>query len=250
MPAVVLISAGCGRVGFDRLGTGGDDTAQTDSGSECGPPGAIVHLAFDEGSGLQTRDVSGSGNDAQLIGMDESDWVPGRIGEALDFDGVDDHVSAGSAIGVDDVAPLTMCAWIAPRSYPSQFPAIADKSNDTFIGGWNFYIENNAELGFLTNQRKWITGGAIRLGDWNHVCAAWDGSSGLVGIQLFQDGVMVPMKNSGSNGNQLDSDAAHDVLVGRVNNGTYPFDGVVDDFLIYPRVLTAQEIAAVYDCGR
>jgi hypothetical protein len=247
-----LMSAGCGRVGFDAAGAGGDDMNQIElpDGGECPlPAGAIVYLAFDEGAGLQTHDASGTGNDAQLVGMDDTDWVLGRVGKALDFDGIDDKVNAGSAPVLDDVAPITMCAWISPRSYPTQFPAIADKSNDTFIGGWNFYIENNAQFGFLTNQRKWITGGTIRLGEWNHVCVAWDGSTGLAGIQLFQAGLMVPMKNSGSNGAALDSDAVHDVLVGRVNNGSFPFDGLIDNFVIYPRVLTAQEVGVVYGCG-
>ena len=246
-------AAGCGRLGFDALGGGGgggDDEDGADSGAPCTVPvGAILHLQFDEGSGLQTGDTSGTGNDAQLVGMDESDWVTGRTGRALDFDGVDDRVTAGSAPSVDDVAPLTMCAWIAPRSYPSQFPAIADKSNDTFIGGWNFYIESNGEFGFLTNQRKWITGGTITLGEWTHVCVTWDGSNGFAGIQLFQNGASTAMRNSGSNGAQLDSDAAHEVLVGRVNNATFPFDGVIDEFIFYPRVLTAQEVGAIYSCA-
>ncbi|HEY5950851.1 MAG TPA: LamG domain-containing protein [Kofleriaceae bacterium] len=251
--AALAICAGCGRIGFDGAGTGSmtaDGANGADGEDVCGVPnGAIVHLRFDDGSGQQAIDASGAGNDAQLIGMDDSDWVAGRVGDALDFDGVDDHVSAGSAPSVDDVAPLTMCAWIYPRSYPSQFPAIADKSNDTFIGGWNFYIEDNTQFGFLTNQRKWITGGTITLGAWTHVCAAWDGSTGLTGIQLFQDGVMTAMKLSGSNGNQLDSDAVHDVLVGRVNNGTFPFDGLVDDFIVYPRVLTPAEVGVIYNCA-
>ena len=78
---------------------------------------------------------------------------------------------------------------------------------------------------------------------------SWDGSNGFAGIQLFQDGVTVSMKNSGSNGNQLDSDAAHDLFVGCVNNGTFPFDGVIDDFILYPRLLTPSEIGVIYGCG-
>lgn len=251
--AVFAIGAGCGRIGFDAGGGSGSGFDLNDGGAmdaACAvPAGAILHLRFDDGSGATAADSSGSGNNAQLVAMDETDWVTGRIGDALDFDGIDDRVNAASSTSVDDVAPLTMCAWIAPRSYSGQFPAIADKSNDTFIGGWNFYIENNAQFGFLTNQRKWITGGAITLGTWTHVCVSWDGTDGFTGIQLFQDGAMVAMANSGSNGNALDSDAVHDVLVGRVNNGTFPFDGLIDDFILYPRLLGADEVGVLYNCA-
>jgi hypothetical protein len=162
---------------------------------------------------------------------------------------VDDRVNAGSAPALDDVSPLSMCAWIRPRSYPSNFPTIADKSIDSFTGGWFFYIENNGQFGFQSNRRKWITGGTIVLGTWTHVCATWNGTDGFAGIQLFQDGASTAMKNSGSNGSQLDSDAVRDLLIGRVNNGSFPFDGVIDELVVYPRVLTAQEIAVIRSCA-
>ena len=275
LAGIVALGAGCGRLGFDEPGVGpggtvdggggdggsggdGGDAAATgdalvaplDGSAGCVlPAGRIVHLAFEEGSGLTTADASGGGNTAQLIGMNNADWVTGRLGGALDFDGVDDRVNAGSATALDNVIPVSMCAWIRPRSYPSNFPTIADKSIDSFTGGWFFYIENNAQFGFQGNRRKWITGGTIVLGAWTHVCVTWDGTDGFAGIRLFQDGASTAMKNSGSNGTQLDSDAVRDLLIGRVNNGSFPFDGVIDDFMVYPRVLTAQEIAVIHSCA-
>ena len=36
-----------------------------------------------------------------------TDWVPGKVGGALDFDGVDDIVNAGSGTSHDDLTTLS-----------------------------------------------------------------------------------------------------------------------------------------------
>jgi len=45
-----------------------------------------------EGEGFTVYDKSGKGNDGTLTNMDPtSDWVTGKYGYGLDFDGVDDY---------------------------------------------------------------------------------------------------------------------------------------------------------------
>jgi len=45
---------------------------------------------FDEGSGKAARDFSGKGNSGGL--MNNPEWVEGKFGKALKFDGKDDYV--------------------------------------------------------------------------------------------------------------------------------------------------------------
>lgn len=58
-----------------------------------------LQLSFDgavQGRGMNARDLSGFGNHGTLNGsMDNSDWVVGPRGYALDFDGSNDSVSTG-----------------------------------------------------------------------------------------------------------------------------------------------------------
>ena len=51
---------------------------------------------LNEGSGATTAaDTSGNGNNGTLTNMDPAtDWVNGKFGKALDFDGSDDYVDA------------------------------------------------------------------------------------------------------------------------------------------------------------
>ena len=50
--------------------------------------GLVVHLPFDETTGVVANDVTGNGYNAALVGYDgNATWVPGKIGGALKFDG-------------------------------------------------------------------------------------------------------------------------------------------------------------------
>lgn len=262
--AFALISAmstACGRVSYDPLAADTDDGAPPsddaqqvqdaaqgdDAASGCDlPPGLVMHLPFDEESGNLASDASGNGHDGALVGLDDTHWVAGHEGGALDLTNTEGYVNSGSDARVDDLSTMTLCAWIYPTSYPNDYPAIADKSEDTFTGGWNFYIETGGLLGFLTNRRKWASGGAIALNAWQHVCSSWDGSNGTNGIALYIDGAGITTTDTGSNGANNDSDANRDVLIGRVNNGTYEFDGLIDDLQLYGRVLDSAEIMTIF----
>ena len=254
MFAAALVVSGCGRFGFSEAlvtdaGHSPVSDADATTSPACGPTGDLrIHLAFDETAGLVAYDSSGAGNHGALIGTSESAWTPGRIGNALDFDGVDDRVDAGSATNLDNVTNMTACAWVFVRSYPVQFPTIADKSVDSFVGGWFFYVQSNDTVGFQSNQRKWAIGGNLARNAWQHVCASWDGTAGFAGIRLYQNGANVAHAQTGSNGKANDNACERSLLIGRENDGSFPFDGRIDEFRLYGRVLDDSEIAALAAC--
>ena len=56
--------------------------------------GLIAHFSFDNGSGLVLDEKTGLTSVGELIGFedDDSQWVEGQVGGALEFDGIDDYV--------------------------------------------------------------------------------------------------------------------------------------------------------------
>ena len=62
-------------------------------------PGPVLHLKMDENAGTGSnavKDTSGQERHGTMeASMTESDWVPGKYGSALDFDGTDDNISVG-----------------------------------------------------------------------------------------------------------------------------------------------------------
>jgi hypothetical protein len=76
----------------------------------------VAQWKFDEGSGVTANDATGNGNTGTLLGGPT--WNVGKIGAgALNFDGVDDHVSiAGGAALPTVVNNFTVAFWVNPRS--------------------------------------------------------------------------------------------------------------------------------------
>ena len=68
----------------------------------------IAHWQFDESSGSIARDISGNAHNGTLKG--DPQWVPGRIGGAIQLDGVDDYVDVGS-VGISGIDQRTITGW-------------------------------------------------------------------------------------------------------------------------------------------
>jgi hypothetical protein len=113
----------------------------------------IAHWQFDETSGSIAHDASGNGNDGTLKG--DPQWVSGRIGGAIEFDGVDDYVDVGS-VGISGTVQRTMAGWVKASTtdippWTSVFGFAPDGDTDgtyydievddagnyiVFVGGW------------------------------------------------------------------------------------------------------------------
>ncbi len=69
----------------------------------------IGYWSFEDATGTIATDFSGNGNHGTLTNMSNDDWVQGRVGKALDFDGSDDQVVlADTNIENSD---FTISAW-------------------------------------------------------------------------------------------------------------------------------------------
>ncbi|MCP4450776.1 MAG: discoidin domain-containing protein, partial [Planctomycetes bacterium] len=63
-----------------------------------GADGLVAHLSFDENSGTTAADGSGNNNYGDVMG--DAQWVAGKVGGALAFDGVDDMVILNQTVGL------------------------------------------------------------------------------------------------------------------------------------------------------
>ena len=83
-----------------------------------------------EGTGDKIIDSSRKGNHGTLTNMDPAtDWVEGKNGFALDFDGSDDHVLIPGA--VITAAPLTLMCWFNVVDITSAHCLISIANNGT-----------------------------------------------------------------------------------------------------------------------
>jgi hypothetical protein len=217
-------------------GAGGVDWTQRD--------GLLVRHAFE-------GDVGGTQTNADVPAVLEGglpQFVPGRVGTALDFDG-QRFVNAGLSpeVGYDDA--FSFAAWIYPRATDGVILSRAG-SGDQGEVGWGLYLEDG-KVRFNMSTRVLDDGVAaetvadVALDRWQHVAATYDGSKTPDGIQVYLDGrplALTPLNNLV--GNRL-SVRRFPLRIGASGSEKPRFEGLLDDVRIYAGALTATEVAVM-----
>jgi len=210
-----------------------------------GPAGAadpdlVGWWRFDEGSGTVATDFSGKGNDGTLTG--DSHYVAGKIGMAMEFDGIDDFVEVPHDESLMAETEVTVMAWInTPRHLGPDgelWQGILSKSNDP--RSYSFYTDSSGVLHFSVTSGGAYVGpvstGQVPLNEWVHVCAMVIGGQ----QQFYIDGEDAGLSGSGI---VLGAEDTANVVIGRTQEGaTRSFLGRIDDPRIYMRGLTQEEV--------
>ena len=216
--------------------------------------GLVSWWKFDDGSGSTAVDSAGS-NDGTLVGP--PDWVTGKIGGALDFDGVGDRVSVGTMgdYGSTKLTTGTISMWIKTTD-TSSITALTGVFNTGINTALAIYsIIDGNHLGFYLRAnggnelyKKATSDPEVRDGAWHHVAWSWDGPSNAVSIYVNGEGVSVSSITTNSP-NSFSNFGFSLVFGARNLRGTMQFhtNTAMDDVRIYDRILSAAEIATVYN---
>lgn len=167
-------------------------------------PGLQASWNLDEGSGTSSvRDTSGYGLNATMNGsMTTDDWVAGRLGSALEFDGSNDSlsVSDNSNLDIFGNASMTLQAWIRHPVQTSGQDIILAKTSSA--AGYKIIMEADGDITCgVDDDSTWTpddaaTSTAATYDDdlWHHVACIKDGD--LDDLILFIDGVQITSDTS------------------------------------------------------
>ncbi|MFC4401114.1 Ig-like domain-containing protein, partial [Mariniflexile soesokkakense] len=199
----------------------------------------MVHYQFDEAGGTTVSDNSGNGNNGTVSG--EATFSPGKIGNAIVLDGVDDYVSVPAGI-VDDIDNLTVATWVywsGGNPWQRIFDFGKSQTENMFLtagnsnGALQFSITDN---GITQN----VVGPTLPVNKWSHVAITLDSNS----ITLYLNGDNVAQYNGGSTINPSDFKPVQN-YIGKSQWSDPLFNGRIDDFRIYNYVFSEQEIASL-----
>jgi hypothetical protein len=205
-------------------------------------------------TGLSLIDRSGRNNHGVLTNMGGQDnWRASGSGVALNFDGTNDFVAVANNKTLRfGLGPFAFSAWI--RANPiSQFGLISqirmDDDGITNVIAFSVGEDTKAAtagkkfgLGIFFNGTlayRWADASKdVITGDWQHVCAVWDGSD----AKLYSSGndVTGVSQTLGSVSSLAPTGPLR--LGANVATGGNYFSGQIDDFRIYNRALTLAEI--------
>src|SRR3989344_4532273 len=188
-------------------------------------------------------DSSGRGNTGTITNMATSTAI-GKIGQALNFDGVNDYVNAGNGASLNITDAITLSAWVKIIGAQPTYARIIAKS-------WVYYLQidtnNTAVLGFQDGQ-PWIgVLGSRVLSDntWYHIVGTYDKNGGATNGRIYINGVLDNTLTS----TQPIQTVGSSVLIGAHSGGLPGFHGLIDDVRIYNRALSQDEIKRLYNMG-
>jgi hypothetical protein len=222
-------------------------------GSSCSPP--LRHFKLDENTGTSTvNDSMGTGTCSMNGSMTSTDWVPGKYSSGLDFDGDNDYLNCGSNSDIDNLSALTVTAWIRPRTLVTDDVIVEKDDSGTTAGGWSLIGYSNYDLYFFadfdgaTNLNVTTNSDAIPLNTWSFVTVTWDGSGTGSNVKFYVNGIQRTTSVTTNGAGSRVSDVANNLNIGS-DDGSYEFDGIIDDVHVYNYVRTPAQIAWEYNRG-
>jgi len=151
------------------------------SGSPSGYIRGFWH--FDEGTGTTAYDSSGFNNNGTVYGG--AMWSDGKLGKALDFDGVDDYVEVPDSDSLDVSGKMTLEAWIYPRTM-THLQVIVSKYNHSapyngayYLGLGGYGYMNKILFGLSNDGYHYyymLSNTNITANTWTHVAGTLNGT--------------------------------------------------------------------------
>ena len=227
-----------------NLAVSGDFTFATTAVTAPGS-GPVGHWMLDESSGSLAADSSGNGGTGTLLNGPLH--VPGRLGAALAFNGVDESVSVPHA-AVLDAYPLTVSLWV--NTAASTLSGLVNKYFPSSLSGYQVFTSGGSLCAwYFKDASNYVWDGSgctlatpgFNDGQWHHVAFIVDASGG----SLFVDGTLRASRPwTGTPGPTTTTQGLSLAL--------YPgtalpcLSGKLDDVRIYNRALSASEVSSLF----
>lgn len=192
----------------------------------------VGYWSFDEDDGV--KDLSGTGNDGIIHG--DPKLVKGKVGDALEFDGVDDYVEIPDNPSISELNELSLSAWIRPSQLGPWIAVIEKAVHEDWSYG--FFIESDATLSLEICQKGnvlvcCIGDFKVEVGTWYHIACTYDGSMG----RLYVDGKLEgEMPASGPV-----NITTYPLTIG-CRNGQSFFAGTIDEVTLWNKAVTLEEM--------
>jgi hypothetical protein len=241
--ALLVLVAACGRYGFDATANADSPAITADADTS----GLVAEWAMESVAGDVVPDLTGHGHDAvcSTAAMSCPTVTAGKHGNALRFDGVNDHLTVANAPDLETMTALTVTAWIWVDSVTAgQTGCFVNKPLGTGdANSWQSCMNGMQQVLFYSNTSiaagvdgLYTNPNSLPLAAWVHIAIRWDGTFKTIwvnGLDLIGDPSTLTFDSN-------------DIVIGYdmdFGAPSVPFTGIVDEVRIYNRALSDSEIA-------
>jgi surface protein/predicted outer membrane repeat protein len=195
-------------------------------------------------------DISNNGYDATVNGI-EYNTTSGKFGTAISFKNEGDVATISNINGSTPIPSgdenRTITFWANPSNitdygYMFGYGASADKQRFTVM-----HREanlHNSSLGFSGYSAEVVTSTSMVANTWQHVAVTYDGNN----ITLYLNGTAINTTSVGvlntNNTQPFNIGTSH---TGGETTGSNIYEGLLDDFRIYNKALSPDDIATIYN---
>ncbi len=218
------------------------------SDAEINPKKDIAALwFFDEGTGDVAKDASLHGNNGKFFGKPQ--WVNGKFGKALAFNGTSDYLQVPDSPSLDIVDEITITVWINFNQFKDQ--GIISKSQEGAGDGNYFLTTGCGGAAWFTKARFGVistaghtcgpTSDVLKQGQWYHLAGVFDGKQ----LSLYVDGKLANVENHA--GKITTSDWP--VIIGSYAGLGYKANAIIDELAIFSVALNEKDINSIMNDG-
>jgi len=201
-----------------------------------------IYLPFDTNNSIYTKDYSDNGYNGTI---NEAEWTNnGRVGGAYYFSGASDYISMNLPSVFNDISnnDFTICFWIKSDDTSDDWRVVtmASKDNSNFVTIFQYGTEIHIGLCEDGIKRAMRTEN-LTSNTWYHITGLWDASEKSLSVYL--NGY-----NCEEIGNRNFAMGVGDDLfdIGHGSASSRFWYGYIDEFEIYDRVLSTEQIYQIY----
>ena len=209
--------------------------------------GLLACWVMNESSGSKIYDLTGNGNDGTLQNMDDTNWIPGKFGHALDFLNTDNDYIVVSAIDKLRDLPIThdftVIIWFNANSNVTDDAIFAWSGTDDLV-----FYPNDPGSGTGGTRVFWRDVGGTQMtetaadlsGEWHQFVYL---SRAPNDHEAYRDGVSIATASD-----TVTACTFTDVHIAAfAGSGSQHFPGKIDHIMIYQRALIDDEIKLIYN---
>lgn len=223
------------------------------SGAWAADPDLVIYYSY-ENFAAAVPDESGNGYDGAVNGS-VTMQAAGMRGGAAEFASGSFLDLNGPSIAAADIPvdAMTLCAWIKVTNTGGDHAIFNARANDST---WLIHPEAKSGGNFRWLLRAAggdtifdIRAGAVAWDEWLHFAGTYDSTLNGGAAYLYINGVPEGSEPARIANAQIASDWGMGARVGLNIDDARPFTGLMDDFCIYKKALSADEVLMVMEGG-